>query len=72
MKNQIPANRKGSFQKLEAPPPDLRDLSLLRQNVMRAQGRFCHPCHSGRWVDARVASLRCPILCSSDPIVARG
>src|SRR5262249_3837157 len=29
--------------------------------AVRLRGRRCRPRHSGAWVDARVASLRCPI-----------
>jgi hypothetical protein len=35
---------------------------IFRQNVCSRLGRQAPPRHSGRWVGARVASLRCPIL----------
>jgi hypothetical protein len=49
------------FPKLEALPPDLRDLALLRQNGLAEEGQSRRPAHSGAWVDARVASQRCSI-----------
>jgi len=52
--------KENSFVHLEALPPDLRDLALLRQNSGAGADeppRF----DSGLWVDARVASLRGPI-----------
>jgi len=35
---------------------------VFRQNGCSLLGRLAPPRHSGRWVGARVASLRCPIL----------
>jgi len=61
-------NGTGAWFPLEAPPPNLRDSSLLGPECrLWRRGRCAAPAnwiawlHSGAWVDARVASLRRPI-----------
>src|SRR5437867_1966488 len=47
---------------LGTPSPNPWDLSLSRQNGCLLLGRLAPPRHSGRWVGAPVASLRCRTL----------
>src|SRR5450432_2535941 len=56
--------RKKAFSDAKAPPSRSWDLPQLCQNgASSGEGRlFTPPRRSGLWVDARVASLRCPIL----------
>src|SRR5215469_3188287 len=66
----------GALLTLEAPPPDLRDLTLLGPECRGwLRGRCAAPAngiHSGAWVDARVASLRGPIPRPGASSIARG
>jgi hypothetical protein len=42
--------------------PNPWDLPRFSPEWLFSLGRLAPPCHSGRWIGARVASLRCPIL----------
>lgn len=55
------ANRKGAFLVGDAVPKPL-GFSAFPPEWLFYLGRRAPPRHSGRWVGARVASLRCPIL----------
>ena len=54
-------NRKKSFLVGDAVPKPL-GFTAFPPEWLFSLGRLAPPRHSGRWVGARVASLRCPIL----------
>ena len=55
-------NRKKAFFSWGRCPQTPGIYRVFRQNGCSLLGRLAPPRHSGRWVGARVASLRCPIL----------
>jgi len=54
-------NRKAAFVIGDSVPKPL-GFSAFPPEWLFSLGRLAPPRHSGRWVGARVASLRCPIL----------
>ena len=54
-------NRKAAFVIGDSVPKPL-GFSAFPPERLFSLGRLAPPRHSGRWVGARVASLRCPIL----------
>jgi hypothetical protein len=63
-------NRKNALFNLGPLSPNPWDLSLSRQNDS-LPGRLTPPRHSGRWVGAPVASLRCRILLPGEVSINR-
>jgi hypothetical protein len=55
-------NEEDGFLSMGTLSPNPWDLPLSRQNGCFVLGRLVPPRHSGRWVGAPVASLRCRIL----------
>ena len=64
-------NRKKAFLVGDAVPKPLGFTAFL-PGWLVCLGRLTPPRHSGRWVGARVASLRCPILRPGEVSINRG
>ena len=62
------STEKAPLLKMGTLSPNPWDLPRFPPEWQITLGRLAPPCHSGRWVGARVASLRCPILRQVKPV----